>query len=683
MTCFYEHPQGSKELVYEVEVNVPPIGMVWDHLEGKWVQTEIYDRTGCMDAPEQYWERPLPFDYNRKRKFEKDKQASNAYYIDPDLEAFREQEWFRRLNGFWFYNNGVPTYITGTHYFYLTWWKIDVGYPQYRDISRQKFYLWSYVEGDPNATGLIEATRRRAGKTAEGSCIHFEYPSRSILTDTSCMIQSKTREDASKVFNKLVNSFRQLPDFFKPIYDTSSGTRPKSKLILQGKSRGSKEDSINDDTELGTTIEYASYEILAPDGTKQIRYLRDEAGKTELADVSDGYDVLKPCLMVGTRSIVGKCLFTSTVEEGGSLPFLNLWNDSNFLEKDPDTNRTRTGMYRIFIPSYKNDFDFIDKYGICDEEASKEAQMKERAALQAFPKKLASYIRKNPFTADEAFRSFNNESLFDSIKINQQLESLSFMKEEDYMVRGNLRWTDGIGSPVKFVENFNGLWRINKKFIDAINNGAEITNNFTKVGDKYVPNSKNTSVVGADTFDHSKKNISDQNQMSKAAFYTYWRHDPLNEDLSDTFACEYIHRQDDADLMAEDLCLQTLFFGSVAIIENNKPAAISWFTRNGFKDFLVRIDGRDGISGTMKNKQSMVETIETYVNESCDKIVFPKLLHDFNLFSLEDSTKFDATMGAGYALLVATRIGKAFQKKPEHRVRGIESHASSIYRKYL
>ena len=32
-------------------------------------------------------------------------------YIDKEFE--------RRENGFWFYNNGLPTYITGTHYMYL------------------------------------------------------------------------------------------------------------------------------------------------------------------------------------------------------------------------------------------------------------------------------------------------------------------------------------------------------------------------------------------------------------------------------------------------------------------------------------------------------------------------------------------------------------------------------------
>ena len=40
-----------------------------------------------------------------------------------------EEEFKRRDEGFWFYNNGIPTYITGSHYMYLQWSKIDVGKP--------------------------------------------------------------------------------------------------------------------------------------------------------------------------------------------------------------------------------------------------------------------------------------------------------------------------------------------------------------------------------------------------------------------------------------------------------------------------------------------------------------------------------------------------------------------------
>ena len=50
--------------------------------------------------------------------------------------SYIDEEFRRREEGFWFMNNGKPTYITGTHYMYLQWSKIDVGAPDYREANR-------------------------------------------------------------------------------------------------------------------------------------------------------------------------------------------------------------------------------------------------------------------------------------------------------------------------------------------------------------------------------------------------------------------------------------------------------------------------------------------------------------------------------------------------------------------
>lgn len=164
MSTFFKHPEGTQECFYEMTVNVPPTGMVWDYMSGKWVVTEIYSRSD--EKEDQYWEKPQgrDFDYFKLRKIESRKQIQNPLYTDPVLDAYREQEWFRRMNGFWFMNNGIPTFITGAHYMYLTHWKIDAPVVDYRDSDRHFFYMWKYCEDDPDSFGLIEAARRRSGK---------------------------------------------------------------------------------------------------------------------------------------------------------------------------------------------------------------------------------------------------------------------------------------------------------------------------------------------------------------------------------------------------------------------------------------------------------------------------------------------------------------------------------------
>ena len=49
---------------------------------------------------------------------------------------------------FGIYNKGVPTYLTGTHYMYLQWSKIDVGPPDFREANRLFFIFWEACKAD-------------------------------------------------------------------------------------------------------------------------------------------------------------------------------------------------------------------------------------------------------------------------------------------------------------------------------------------------------------------------------------------------------------------------------------------------------------------------------------------------------------------------------------------------------
>ena len=53
-----------------------------------------------------------------------------------------ENEFKIREEGLWYYNNSNPTYITGTHYMYLQWSKIDVGKPDFREANRLFYIFW-------------------------------------------------------------------------------------------------------------------------------------------------------------------------------------------------------------------------------------------------------------------------------------------------------------------------------------------------------------------------------------------------------------------------------------------------------------------------------------------------------------------------------------------------------------
>ncbi len=64
------------------------------------------------------------------QKVKKNQKWDREMYVQPEgfssmpkrkQDAWWEDELNRREFGVVFYNNGTPTYLTGSHYFYLTW----------------------------------------------------------------------------------------------------------------------------------------------------------------------------------------------------------------------------------------------------------------------------------------------------------------------------------------------------------------------------------------------------------------------------------------------------------------------------------------------------------------------------------------------------------------------------------
>ena len=106
---------------------------IFKHEKNKWVKA---------DYPKELSRIKNIFDWRNYPEEQKEKWYD---YID--------EEFKRREEGFWFTNNGVPTYITGTHYMYLQWSKIDVGAPDFREANRLFFIFWEACKADKRVYG--------------------------------------------------------------------------------------------------------------------------------------------------------------------------------------------------------------------------------------------------------------------------------------------------------------------------------------------------------------------------------------------------------------------------------------------------------------------------------------------------------------------------------------------------
>ena len=249
-------------------------------------------------------------------------------------QDYIDEEFNRREDGFWFKNKGVSTYITGTHYMYLQWSKIDVGEADFREANRLFFIFWEACKVDKRSYGMCYLKNRRSGFSFMASS---EIVNQATMTsDARFGILSKTGNDAKKMFtDKVVPMSTNLPFFFKPIQDGMD--RPKTELSyrvpaskLTRKNLEAKDDKVELEG-LDTSIDWKNTGDNSYDGEKLRILVHDESGKWERPDnILNNWRVTKTCLRLGSR-IIGKCMMGSTsnaLDKGGE-NFKNLFYNSD------------------------------------------------------------------------------------------------------------------------------------------------------------------------------------------------------------------------------------------------------------------------------------------------------------------------------------------------------------------
>ena len=628
----------------------------------------------------QMWQRiPLPEELQRVRSmdewFEKPAEFRNKF------RSYVEKEFQRRRDGVWFYNNGLPTYITGRHYMFLQWSKIDIGYPSYLAFQREIFLHMAACEVDPRCFGQLYTKCRRSGYTNICSAVLVDEASQ--VKEKLLGIQSKTGKDAQEniFMKKVVAIFRSYPFFFKPIQDGTTNPRMElafrepSKRITKNNKTSYRGDALN------TVINWKNTTNNAYDGEKlHILYL-DEAGKWEKpTDIREAWRIETTCLIVG-RKIVGKAIMGSTVNpmnKGGN-EYKGLWYDSDPNERNSN-GRTRSGLYRIFIPAYDALEGFFDQYGnpvVEDPEkevegidgdfisiGSKTYLKNERRSFKDNPSELNEVTRQFPFTEDEAFRDSIEGSLFNIGKIYQQIEH----NEElfpDPVIRGNFTWKEK-DKEVVFSPTPNGRFRVcwmpdtTQRNIVKIDRGKRVAP-FGEYG-----------CGGVDSYD---LDATVDGRGSKGALHMYNKFS-LNRPPN-MFVVEYASRPDLASIFYEDVLMCAFYYGYPLLVENNKYGIVRYFESRGYDGYLmdrpkhllsssshVNVKTKGIPSNSQDVIQSHAQSIEKYIHEhvgvdsetgEVGKMYFNRTLEDWIGFKIDKRTKFDLTISSGLALLATQK----------------------------
>ena len=648
---------------------------------------------------EQYWE---------KQEYPKELKKIKSRFDWEEYPAEFKEKWYdyideefkRREEGFSFYNNGSPVYITGTHYMYLQWSKIDIGAPDFREANRLFFIFWEACKADTRCYGMCYLKNRRSGFSFMSSAELVNQAT--ISSDARFGILSKSGSDAKKMFtDKVVPISVNYPFFFKPIQDGMD--RPKTELAYRvpasklTRRKLESNEQLRELEGLDTTIDWKNTGDNSYDGEKLKLLAHDESGKWERPDnILNNWRVTKTTLRLGAK-VVGKCMMGSTsnaLDKGGD-NFKKLYYNSNVTKRNRN-GQTSSGLYSLFIPMEWNYEGFMDTFGFPVFVGQKspvkgvdgepitigviEHWENEVDGLKDDTDGLNEYYRQFPRTEAHAFRDEAKNTLFNLTKIYQQIDYNLEVNNVSSVTRGSFMWENGIkDTRVSFMPNKDGRFLISWVPPKNLQNRVIVNNGLKSPGNEHI------GAFGCDSYDISG---TVDGKGSNGALHGLTKFS-MEDAPPNHFSLEYISRPQTAEIFFEDVLMACVFYGMPILAENNKPRLLYYFKRRGYRGFSMNRPDKiwNKLSTTEKEiggipnssediKQAHAAAIESYIEqyigilqEGYGDMYFQKTLEDWGRFNINNRTKFDATISSGLAIMACNK--NRYRPNPERKYQPI------------
>ena len=656
--------------IYEIQnlkIALPPVENTYKFKSNSWEVTEY---------PKELARIRTIFDW---KDYSKDFKEKYIGYI--------EDEFKRREDGFWFYNKNVPTYITGSHYMYLQWSKIDVGAADFREANRLFYIFWEACKADARCYGMCYLKNRRSGFSfmASGEVVNLS----TISSDARFGILSKSGPDAKKMFtDKVVPISVNYPFFFKPIQDGMDRPKteiayrvPASKLTRRSITSTDKPEDLQG---LDTTVDWKNTGDNSYDGEKLRLLVHDESGKWERPNnILNNWRVTKTTLRLGSR-IVGKCMMGSTsnaLDKGGD-NFKKLYRDSD-VNKRNKNGQTSSGLYSLFVPMEWNYEGFIDRHGYPvfetpeNEIHDPRGDMIDVGVLDHWQNEvdglkhdgdaLNEFYRQFPRTEEHAFRDETKNSIFNLQKLYEQIDYNEDINTSSVINTGTFQWVNGIkDSKVIFYPDPKGRFKISWMPAMHLQNKVIETTGGKKPGNEHM------GAFGCDSYDISG---TVDGLGSKGALHGLTKFS-MEDAPANHFFLEYVARPQTAEMFFEDVLMALVFYGMPILAENNKPRLLYYLRRRGYRGYSMNRPDKvwNKLSTTEKEiggipnssediRQAHAAAIEMYIQEhvglkqngNYGDIYFNKTLNDWARFDINNRTKFDAAISSGLAIMACNR----------------------------
>ena len=280
---------------------------------------------------------------------------------------------------------------------------------------------------------------------------------------------------------------------------------------------------------------------------------------------------------------------------------------------------------------------------------------------------LNEFYRQFPRTEEHAFRDETKNSLFNLVKIYEQIDYNEGVNNSSNISTGNFQWVNGVkDTQVVFYPDPKGRFKISWIPNQNLQNNIVIKN-----GIKY-PGNEHMGAFGCDSYDISGTVDGRGSNGSLHGLTKFSMEDaPANQ-----FFLEYIARPQTAEIFFEDVLMSLVFYGMPLLAENNKPRLLYYLRRRGYRGFSMnrpdkvwnKLSVTEKEGGGMPNssediKQAHAAAIEMYINDHVGHLgdgnygstYFNRTLNDWAKFDINKRTKFDASISSGLAIMACNR----------------------------
>tara|TARA_R100001440_G_scaffold47406_1_gene67172 strand:+ start:83 stop:1312 length:1230 start_codon:yes stop_codon:yes gene_type:complete len=373
---------------------------------------------------------------------------------------------------------------------------------------------------------------------------------------------------------------------------------------------------------------------------------------------------------------------TSNALDKGGDNFKKLYNNSDVTKRNRN-GQTKSGLYSLFIPMEWNYEGFIDEHGLpvfttpdldvfapdgeLIDVGVVDHWQNEVDGLKSDQDALNEFYRQFPRTTEHAFRDETKNSIFNLVKLYEQIDYNESLGDTLGITTGSFQWVNGVkDSSVIFYPNPKGRFKISWVPPSHLQNKTIIKN-----GTKY-PGNDHVGAFGCDSYDISG---TVDGQGSKGALHGLTKFS-MEDAPPSQFFLEYIARPQTADMFFEDVLMALVFYGMPILAENNKPRLLYYLRRRGYRGYSMNRPDKlwnklsttekeiGGIPNTSEDiKQAHAAAIEMYIQEKVGEVkegqygnmYFNTTLNDWSKFDINRRTKYDATISSGLAIMACNR----------------------------